>query len=128
MKKNSAILIVLIYFISVSGIGLKEFYCCGKLKSVTIALIDNKEEKCSKGTHIEGCCKSKYQLLKVNDKHFASFYSVLPFKISAEPLSYLISFQPTIFSTCRIAVINGSHAPPIYPGVPIYKSNCVFRI
>jgi hypothetical protein len=128
MKKSSIIILILIYSISISGVGLKEFYCCGKLRSVTIALTGNKEEKCNNGDNKDGCCKSKYQLLKVNDKHLASFYSVLPFKNNIEFLSSFILFQPIIFSTCQKAVIEGSPSPPVHSGVPIYLSNCVFRI
>src|SRR4051794_8835060 len=90
MKKIVLILLILIYSMSTFGVGLKEFYCCGKLKSISVTLIDSGKEKCNKGDDKGGCCQSKYQFLQVKDKHFASVHPSLPLK-------YNIAFVSTIF-------------------------------
>ena len=38
MKKAAVILLISIYTLSTFGFCLKEFYCCGKLKSITVIL------------------------------------------------------------------------------------------
>src|SRR3954469_57946 len=128
MKKAALILLILIYSMSTFGIGLKEFYCCGKLTSVSITLLDTGKEKCKKGDSKDDCCKSKYQFLQVKDKHFASVHPSLPYKNSIELASTTSSFHTVSLIPQEIDVINGSHAPPLYQGIPIYISNCVFKI
>jgi hypothetical protein len=128
MKKFALILLILIYSMSTFGVGLREFYCCGKLASVSITLVDTGKEKCKKGDSKDDCCKSKYQFLQVKDKHFASDHPTLPLKHSIELVSTTASIYAVTLISQEIDVINGSHAPPLIAGVPIYIANCVFRI
>ncbi len=128
MKRTAIIFLLTIYSLSTFGISLKEFYCCGKLKSISLALSFEGKEKCSKGDNKDGCCKTKYQYFKVKDIHLLTAHV-------ATPLNYCIDFhtitpfyQSISFVTQEIDIINGSHAPPLHTGVPIYISNCVFRI
>ncbi len=94
MKKLALILLIITYSMSTFGVSLKEFYCCGKLKSVSVSLVDTGKAKCSKGGLEDGCCKLKFKTLKVKDNHFASVHPVLPLKYSVEFLSYNFSYQP----------------------------------
>ncbi|TKK66321.1 hypothetical protein FC093_17200 [Ilyomonas limi] len=128
MKKIALILLILIYAISTFGVGLKEFYCCGKLTSISISLVDTGKDKCKKGDSKDDCCKSKYQFLQVKDKHFASVHPSLPLKYSIALVPTNLSFHTVSLLPKKIDVINGSHAPPIISAVPIYITNCAFRI
>ncbi len=128
MKKFALILIICIYSLSTVGFNLKEFYCCGKLKSVTVALAQDTKQKCSKGDNKDDCCKTKYQYFKVKDNHLASAHVATPLNSFSDLHTITPSYQSISFATQEIDVINGSHAPPLYTGVPIYLSNCVFRI
>jgi hypothetical protein len=125
MKKIFLILLICAYALSTMGVGLKEFYCCGKLKSKFITLTGNNKADCT----TEGCCKTKHQFLKLKDNHLASADIYLPVKHFVT-----LSFGT---SACLIAAsfaqqtvhTNGSHAPPLYDKeLPLYLSNRVFRI
>lgn len=128
MKKIVLILLISIYSLSTFGVSLKEFYCCGKLKSVTLTLANEGKEKCGKGDSKNGCCKTKIQSFKVKDSHLAAAHLATPLKYYTELYNFTTSLQPVAFANCEAEVTNGSHAPPLYRGVPVYISNCVFRI
>ena len=128
MKRTSLILLILIYSASTFGVSLKKFYCCGKLESVTVVLNDTKEEKCGKGDSNDGCCKTTFQYLKVKDSQVPSAHIEVPLNFSTDLHILTSSLQSSPLIANEIDVINGSHAPPINSGTPIYISNCVFRI
>ena len=128
MKRTAVILLVTLYSLSTFGVNLKEFYCCGKLKSVSLALSAEKTNKCSKGENDEACCKTKYQYFKVKDNHFASSHIAAPLNYFSDLHTTSAFYQFATLATQKIGVINGCHAPPLHSSVPIYISHCVFRI
>ena len=110
------------------GVAFKEFYCCGKLKTISVILADAGKDQADKSTGKDECCKTKFQFFKVKDKHIAA-------EKATAPLNLYTTLPPTIpvipsapFVAQHIDFINGSHAPPLHTGVPIYISNRVFRI
>ncbi len=130
MKKAALILLICSYSLATMGFSLKEFYCCGKLKSVTVELTPNKKQTCNKGDGGSGCCDNKYQFFKVKEKHISAA------KVSS-PATYFIdlglftpssSFQQIWFASPKNIVANRSNAPPLHSGVSAYIYNCVFRI
>ena len=127
MKKVSLILLVCIYAISSFGFSLKEFYCCGKLKSITVSLSGEGKEKCGMGGEADGCCKTKFQFCKLKDNHLNSSDISAPVKqFTALPVvetSLDVSFTPV-----GLKIIDGTHAPPPDVGVLVYIFNCNFRI
>ena len=129
MKKFTVISLICIYALATMGFSLKEFYCCGKLKSVSLAIETATTEKCSKGdSKSDDCCQNKYQFFKLKDNHVASAHVATPLNSFSDLHTFSPSYPSISFATQYIDVINGSHAPPLYTGVPIYLSNCVFRI
>src|SRR5689334_2795671 len=68
MKKGFAILLFLIYSLAAFGIVLKEHYCCGKLKSVTIGFVATEKHKCSKDKVTFECCNIVVQNIRVEDE------------------------------------------------------------
>ena len=128
MKKVALILLIITYSMSSFGVSLKEFYCCGKLKSVSVSLVNTEKAKCNKGGLEDGCCKLEFKTLKVKDNHFASIHPEALIKYSVELLSNGTTYEPLVFTSQKVDLINGSHAPPLHKGIPIYISNCVFRI
>jgi len=127
MKKVALILLICSYSLATMGFSLKEFYCCGKLKSVTVELTPNKKQTCNKGDG-SGCCDYKYKFYKVKDNHLSGKAIDISLKYFTDLDLFTSEVQSISFVTQEIDVINGSHAPPLYTGVPIYISNCVFRI
>ena len=127
MKKVALILLICSYSLATMGFSLKEFYCCGKLKSVSLVLTPSKKQTCNKGDG-SGCCDNKYQFYKVKDNHLSGKAVDIPLNYFTDLDLFTSEFQSISFVTQAIDVINGSHAPPLYTGVPIYISKCVFRI
>ncbi len=128
MKKITVIFLLIIYSLSVVGLGVRQFYCCGKLKSTTVTFVQEVKVKCSSSNAMKDCCKTKYKSFKVKDsnfgtdgiagfvKHFTSLHLITPI-VYQIPLSG----QPVI-----VAIEN--HSPPINNSVAIYLRNCVFLI
>lgn len=128
MKKAAAIFIIGIYAISSLGFNVKEFYCCGILKSVRLSLHVDGGKACSKDQSKDKCCQTKFQYLKVKNSHLAStilvnctndFQPILPFT----PI-HAVKFVGAV----PVSDSNRSHAPPLHPGIAVYISNCVYRI
>ena len=128
MKNTALLLLICIYSLSTFGVSLKEFYCCGKLKSVTLTLQEYENQKCNKGDDKSGCCKTKFQFYKVNDKHFAADILSSPVKHFTDLGSFATYLQIIFPAVQQAEIANSNHAPPLYNGVPAYISNCVFRI
>ena len=128
MKKVVLILLICSYSLATMGFSLKEFYCCGKLKSVTIELTPNRKQTCSKGNEKSDCCDNKYQFFKVKDSHVASKDVNNSLKYFTDLNLFTPTFQKILFSSSKIFVANRSNAPPIHSGVSTYLFNCVFRI
>ncbi len=128
MKKVALILLICIYSLATAGFSLKEFYCCGKLKSVSVTLAQVTDLKCSKGDEKSGCCDNKYHFNKVKDNHFVSDDLNIPLKHFTLLNLFPPSFQQFLFDLPKINVANRSNAPPLHSGVSSYIYNCVFRI
>ena len=128
MKNAALLLLISIYSMSTFGVNLKEFYCCGRLKSVTLTLHEFENRKCNKANDKSGCCKTKFQFYIVNDKHIASDILNTPLK----HFTYLVPFAPDLQIICpavqQPAFAKSNHPPPLYPGVLTYISNCIFLI
>lgn len=128
LKRFFVIPLLIIYALSSFGIGIKQFYCCGKLKSTSISLIDGANKKCGNGDDNNGCCKTKYKTFKVKDSHIAAdvphnlniFFSHLHLSPLATQITDLVKEPKTI--------ANASHAPPGKTATSVCILNCIFRI
>ncbi|MBB5635024.1 hypothetical protein HDF26_002249 [Pedobacter cryoconitis] len=131
MKKVLSILLLLIYTTASFGFSVKQFYCCGQLKSVSFTLKQDLNEKCSKGNEGGGCCKNQFHNLKVKDSHVASDEFGSPAKYFSDlHIPALITFYqgPSLAILEQISIANPTNAPPLHGGVPIYIFNCIYRI
>jgi hypothetical protein len=128
MKKTALLLLIGIYSLSTFGVNLKEFYCCGRLKSVTLSLQEFENRKCNKSDDKSGCCKTKFQFYRVNDKHFAADILSTPVKHVTYLCSFAADLQIIFPAVQQPGILNSNHAPPSYPGVLAYISNCVFLV
>ena len=128
MKKIALILLISIYSLSTLGIGIKQFYCCGKLKSTSISFVQDNKDKCGKGDEKGGCCKTKFQSLKVKDTYVVAGAITNPVKYFSEGIVFNPFFE-TIGLNKQLAVVsNPGHAPPVHHGAPLYIFHCVYRI
>jgi hypothetical protein len=128
MKKFAIIFLISIYATSTFGLNVKQFYCCGKLKSITVSIGTETVNKCKRHDDTRNCCKTKFQFYKVKDTHFANDFLTLPAKyfdkLPVCSCSADIHFTP--FK--KPVILNSNHAPPLFNGVPVFISNCVYRI
>lgn len=128
LKKIALILLICVYALSGFGVGIKQFYCCGKLKSTSISLIKDAKEKCAKGDKKSGCCKIEFKNLKVKDTHIAADDISYPVKHFTDLHLFMPSFEVMILANEPMDIANASHAPPAYHSIPVYILNCNFRI
>jgi hypothetical protein len=128
VKKLFVIFLTLVYSLSSMGIGLREFYCCGKLKSVHITLSQQETAKCGKGDENSGCCKVKHQFFKVKDKHLLSDYEFTASKHFSQLITPALPLEANSFYTPEFKTSHNIHAPPLEKGIPIFILNCVYRI
>jgi hypothetical protein len=128
VKKITIILLLGIYSLSTLGFNLKSFYCCGKLKSVTVTITQDQQQKCANDDGMSDCCKTKYQFFKVKDNHVAGDVVSAPalhfcyLHLVTSPFR-IINYPPE-----KNQVANLSNAPPLIYTVPDYIFNCVFRV
>lgn len=128
MKKAAIILLICVYSLATMGFSLKQFYCCGKLKSITFSLPHQAKDKCAKGNDKSGCCDSKFQFFKVKDNHISAGQADFPVKHFVDLHLYTPSFQDIFFISQKTTIACRSNAPPLHQSVPIYIYNCVFRV
>jgi len=129
MKKIALILLFFIYSLSTFGIGIKQFYCCGRLKSTNISVLQlDTQEKCSNGDETSDCCKTKVQSLKGKESH-------VPPDVTNAPLKYITDlslFKPFLeiyaIANRPMVVVNRGHAPPWLHATPIHVLHCIYRI
>src|SRR5688572_26531886 len=127
MKKAALILLICIYSLATMGFSLRQFYCCGELKSTTFSLVEDAQQNCSKGDGKIGCCDNKYHFFKVKDKHINAdqVSSLVKHFIDLHP--NIPSFQEMSFASQKPVIAYRSNAPPLRTSIPTYIYNCVFR-
>lgn len=128
MKKFTSILLIGVYALATMGFSLKEFYCCGKLRSKSISLIASGNDKFAKGNNNDGCCKDIFQYFKVKDDQIASSNISNPVKHFISLHLYGLLVRDTNFAFQDHVIAYRSNGPPLYRNVPLYISNCLFRI
>lgn len=128
MKKVALILLICIYSFATMGFSLKQFYCCGKLKSITVSLTQDTKQECGKGNEKSGCCDNKYQFFKVKDNHISAGQASCPVKYFIDLDIYNPSFNEITFASQKTTIAYRSNAPPLHTGIPLYIYDCVFRI
>lgn len=126
MKKIAHILLICIYSFANMGFSLKQFTCCGELKSITISFTHDTKQKCSKEIENKGCCDNKCQFFKLKEYHISINQFSSPVKHFIPLHFYIPSSQVFFFKNATIAY--RSNAPPLDSSGPLYIYNCVFRI
>ncbi|MES1224754.1 MAG: hypothetical protein ABUT20_55195 [Bacteroidota bacterium] len=128
MKKIALIVMVCIYALSSFGVGIRQFYCCGKLESTTISFEQEAKVKCGMGDENSGCCKTEFKSLKVKDNHVAADGIGSPVKHFTDFHISTPNIEVMTLAKKPMAIANPSHAPPLHDGIPVYILNCNFRI
>jgi hypothetical protein len=128
MKKLLAIMMLLMYGLSSTGMTLHFYYCCGKLDKVNF--ISAEVKHCNKAKQYTApekqCCDNKEISLKITSEQTPGkiLYSSVQFIAdkATPPDSSLSSPIETIKLTPEV------FAPPPLSSPPLFILNCVFRI
>jgi hypothetical protein len=128
VKRSGAILLTLLYTVTVLGFALNLHYCGTEIASVKI---DSPALSCKMARHCSKmkCCKDKQLQIKVKDAHQAEPVSILSklFGFDIPRLSFNGFFTPSHQSTIDVSFERG---PPDKPRLNIatFIKNCIFRI
>ena len=124
IKRSGAILLIILYAVTVSGFALNLHYCGKLLASVKISA---PAKSCS-GERKMKCCNDKQIVVKVKDAHQnASFNFLSKVFVFDLPKVILGDFLPTQQTTAKKLLYTAApHAPP--DRVAVFIKNCTFRI
>ncbi len=127
MKRFLVILILMTYSIASFGVSLNYFYCCGKLKTVSLAL--KTEDKDCKGKAQKGCCDNKTITIKLKvDQQKSSDQSTIHFAAPLSPVILHID-NYTVLNIANNGNINPLNKRPPPDNLPSRQILfCVFRL
>lgn len=128
MKKIALILLICMYTFSSFGIGISQFYCCGKLKTTSLSFVHFKTPKCTNQNGMEGCCKTTFKSFQVKDNHVAAAYFSNPVKTFTNVNLSYSTFHISALYSARMHNVFSGNAPPLYYNLPIYKLYCIYLI
>lgn len=126
LKRPVAIVLMMLYVITVSGFALNFHYCFNRLNSVKIDAPANACTKLLKTSKMK-CCQDRHIEVKVKDSHQAgspSFWG--KFFIFDLPTLSLPDFSFSFQNAPVEKLLD--RGPPRTPVAPIFIKNCTFRI
>ncbi len=113
--------------LSTVGVAISQFYCCSKLKSVTLSLNGSENKTSKKEVKEDGCCKTTHQYLKIKDVHLYAEAVSSPAKYFLILHTEFPVLDITAFEKQQALISNSINAPPLIT-TPVYILNRVFRI
>ena len=126
MKKFLVIAILISYSIASFGVSLNYFYCCGKLK--TVSLVVNTEEKSCKSKSTKGCCENKTVTIKLKTDQKSSEQTTFHLIAPLSP-AILHTNNYTVADIANIGNTNSLYKRPPPDNLPSRQVLfCVFRI
>jgi len=128
LKKSGAVLLTMLYVVTVLGFALNLHYCCNYISSVKInaPAVDCGMDKVAGK---EKCCKNSQLQVKVKDVHQAEETSFLN-QIFGFELPHLTFGNSSLFPQQQSLEKYFDRAPPDEPvqSIATFIKNCIFRI
>lgn len=126
MKKILSILLLILYTTASFGFSVEQSYCCGQQKLVSFTLKQDPNERYSKSNEKEGSCENQFHTLS----HSTSVKISNPAKYPADLhlLAFDTFYRGSLSAFQHKGTNHPTNAPPLHNGVPVYISNCVYRI
>jgi len=128
MKKLIASFAVVAYVAFACGVVVNFHYCMDRYDSYS--LYKAKSDwcpKCHMHTGDRGCCHDEVKVVKLQDDHQTSQFSV-DFKNIYPGITPTSEFLSAISIDQDIALHKTDHSPPLLSQQDIYIQHCVFRI
>ncbi|MEZ2338476.1 hypothetical protein AB6735_22700 [Mucilaginibacter sp. RCC_168] len=128
IKRSGALLLTLLYTVTVLGFALNLHYCGTQIASVKIdspAISCKMDQACGKTK----CCKNKQLQIKVKDAHQIEPVSILSklFGFDVPRLSFNGLFTPSRQSFASPSLERGPPGMP-WQNIATFIKNCIFRI
>lgn len=128
MKKLIVILVLMAYGFSSFGMTLHVHFCCGKLDAVKLVPVnddrcpvDHKEKK-------QGCCDDKQVELKIKTDYKNESSTSLKLKVPDAAFTHS-DYSPELKAFSGVPhSYNKPISPPRDSLLPLYKTNCIYRI
>jgi len=130
MKKVFAFILMLIYGATSFGMTLHMHYCCGKLDKVSLSSKISKackfETPGHNTVHSKNCCDNKTYEFKIKADQETSSQQVASFEL--QPINILLGYSLRLFYFQKAPVNFLSAGPPFLSSIPLFITNCVYRI
>jgi hypothetical protein len=128
IKRSGALLLTLLYTVTVMGFALNLHYCGTQIASVKIdspAISCKMAQSCGKMK----CCKDKHLQIKVKDAHQIEPVSIISklFGFDVPRLSFSGLFTPSRQSFASPLLERGPPGMP-WQNIATFIKNCIFRI
>lgn len=128
MKKVVVAILLLTYTFAVSGATVELHYCMGKLIAADFDIASS--SKCTNCgmvlKHKKGCCDNRQLQIKINNDQQATSFVSFEIQHLGIPLSYASYTSP--FQGINDVYQPLMNGPPAENHLPVYISNCTFRI
>lgn len=131
MKKLVAILMLFIYTLGVSGVGVASYFCCGRLAAVHIGYAVSALPGQGSANGVQGCCGNTTHFYKVHDAQQQSVNDIrLNTPLMQTPLaSHAFGGLLFFLQSSNSLSFNTLHSPPLLTGaIPLYIQLSIFRI
>lgn len=131
MKSFLSTILIILYCTTITGATLQMHYCMGDL--VEKSFFHNKEVSCSscgmdkEKSEKAGCCKSENEFVKTNHSQLTGEASFTLLKTFSQALPFFFLDKPEHFSSITEETPH-ANAPPISPGIALFKRHCVYLI
>ncbi len=128
MKKFKAIILLVLFLTSNSGIAISMHWCCGKLASVHFTANKTSKCKCGKKAMKANCCKDKTIVFKT--KSDINNTQQIVIKIASPTIIFtpITPFQIAETKHTLSTLASPFHPPPVKPRAAIYLMGNSFLI
>lgn len=129
MKKAAAILFLLLFLFTNSGIALNVHWCGGKIASVDFFSDGKHNCPCGKKANTGRCCKDKTVTLKANHELAKAHQFVVKVSLpKLEKIGSVIQIEIATILEKEFFSSGFYHPPPYKPRTPIFLLDRVIRI
>jgi hypothetical protein len=128
MKKLFLGILSFIYITLASGVAVNMHYCMGKLNDVEYVYNSN-TDKCGKCgmDNKNGCCHTDFKIVKLADDQQLAKAAIDIAQAPAILPPVFVDLSQSIQGSNRFLALP-YYSPPDCRDLPVYLSNCVFRI
>lgn len=130
MKKVFALILMLIYGVTSFGMTLHIHYCCGKPDKISLSSKISKTCKFETPGHntvdSKSCCDNKTYEFKIKADQETISQQIPSFEL--QPVNTFSGYSSRLLYLQKVPVNFLSAGPPFLSFIPLFITNCVYRI